>query len=111
MNKKLKNNKFKNTTEFGLKVEKKVKRKLKARDNPTSVWLGLSTMGLIGWSVAVPTLLGVVIGSWLDKRYSSNHSWTLALLVAGLAIGCAHIWHWMSKEHHEMHQEQEKEIE
>ena len=42
-------------------------------------------MGLIGWSVAVPTLLGAALGLWLDQHHPGKHSWTLALLVAGLA--------------------------
>ena len=42
-------------------------------------------MGLIGWSVAVPTVLGAALGLWLDQHYPGTHSWTLALLMAGLA--------------------------
>jgi hypothetical protein len=44
-------------------------------------------MGLIGWSVAIPTLLGAALGVWLDKRHPGSHSWTLMLPVIGLAIG------------------------
>ena len=55
-------------------------------------------MGLIGWSVVVPTLLGAALGLWLDMRYPGTHSWTLALLVAGLVIGCLNAWHWVAKE-------------
>jgi ATP synthase protein I len=80
-------------------VGAKADRKLKARRNPTSgVWFGLGMMGLIGWSVAVPTLLGAGLGLWLDKHYPGGHSWTLALLVAGLAIGCYNAWHWVANE-------------
>ena len=52
--------------------------------------------GLIGWSVAVPTLLGAMLGLWLDRRHPGPHSWTLMLLVAGLVIGCANAWHWVA---------------
>ena len=80
-------------------VGAKADRKLKARRNPTSgVWFGLGMMGLIGWSVVVPTLLGAALGLWLDKHYPGGHSWTLALLVAGLAIGCFNAWHWVANE-------------
>jgi ATP synthase protein I len=34
-----------------------------------TVWFGLGMMGLIGWSVAIPTLLGAALGLWLDKRH------------------------------------------
>jgi ATP synthase protein I len=80
-------------------VGAKADRKLKARRNPTpGVWFGLGMMGLIGWSVVVPTLLGAGLGLWLDKHHPGGHSWTLALLVAGLAIGCLNAWHWVANE-------------
>jgi ATP synthase protein I len=83
-------------------------RKLKARHHPTQVWIGLGMMGLIGWSVALPTLLGAALGLWLDKRYVGAHSWTLALLVAGLVIGCANAWHWVVKEDKAMHEDRDE---
>ena len=77
-------------------------RKLKAKQIVT-IWSGLGMMGLVGWSVVVPTLLGAVLGIWLDKHYPGVHSWTLALLIAGLAIGCLNAWHWVVKENREIH--------
>jgi ATP synthase protein I len=90
---------------FAGKIATKAARKLKARqDGVQGVWSGLGMMGLIGWSVAIPTLLGAALGLWLDKRYSSPHSWTLALLVVGLAIGCFNAWRWVVKEDKAMHE-------
>ena len=63
---------------------------------------GLGMSGLIGWSVAVPTLLGALLGLWLDHRHPSSHSWTLILLVIGLVIGCANAWHWMDQQNKAM---------
>jgi ATP synthase protein I len=88
-------------------VGAKAARKLKARRNPSSVWFGLGMMGLIGWSVVVPTLAGAALGIWLDHYYPGKHGWTLALLVAGLALGCFNAWHWVSKEDQEMRNERE----
>jgi len=85
----------------------KAARKLKARKSTQGVWLGLGMMGLIGWSVVVPTLLGAALGLWLDKHHPGKHAWTLALLVAGLAIGCLNAWHWVAKEDKAMRDEQE----
>ena len=88
-----------NEPTFAGQVGARAARKLKAQRNPTpGVWFGLGMMGLIGWSVAVPTLLGAALGLWLDKRYPSQRSWTLALLIAGLTIGCLNAWHWVAKE-------------
>jgi ATP synthase protein I len=84
---------------FSREIGTKAARKLKARGNSAQgVWFGLGMMGLIGWSVVVPTLLGAALGLWLDNRHSGNHSWTLVLLVAGLVIGCINAWHWVDKE-------------
>ena len=95
---------------FAGQVGAKAARKLKARrHSATGVWLGLGMMGLIGWSVVVPTLLGAAIGLWLDKHHSGKYSWTLALLMAGLAIGCLNAWHWVAKEDAAMRQEQEED--
>ena len=44
-------------------VGAKAARKMKARRHQRpGVWFGLGTMGLIGWSVVVPTLLGAALG-------------------------------------------------
>ena len=98
----------KHETAFAAQVGAKAARKLKARRHAAQgVWFGLGMMGLIGWSVAVPTLLGAALGIWLDKHHSGDHSWTLALLVAGLAIGCLNAWHWVAKEDKAIRDEQE----
>ena len=87
-------------------VGAKAARKLKARRNPTQgVWFGLGMMGLIGWSVVVPTLLGAALGIWLDNRHPGSHSWTLMLLIIGLVIGCLNAWHWVTKEDKEIREE------
>lgn len=89
-------------------VGAKAVRKLRARRHTTAgIWFGLGMMGLIGWSVAIPTLLGAALGLWLDQRYPGGRSWTLALLVAGLAIGCFNAWRWITREDQAMREEQE----
>ena len=80
-------------------VGAKAARKLKARRKTAPVvWSGLGMMGLIGWSVVVPTLLGAGLGVWLDEHHPGKHAWTLALLMAGLALGCLNAWHWVANE-------------
>lgn len=72
-----------------------------------SVWAGLGLFGMVGWSVAIPTLLGAALGSWLDKKYAQSFSWTISLLVMGLLGGCLIAWNWVRKEHREMNQNEE----
>ncbi len=93
---------------FADAIGRKAARKLKAQQHPApAVWFGLGMMGLIGWSVVVPTLLGAALGSWLDHRHPGAHSWTLALLMAGLTLGCLNAWHWVAKEAADMRDEEE----
>jgi ATP synthase protein I len=92
--------------EFSHEVGVKAARKLKAQRHVTqTVWSGLGMMGMVGWSVAVPTLLGAALGLWLDARYPGGRSWTLALLALGLALGCFNAWHWVAKEDREIHEQ------
>ncbi len=87
-------------------VSSEASRKLRVqRGGKQGVWFGLGMSGLIGWSVAVPTLGGILLGLWLDRRYPGSHSWTLILLVAGLCVGCANAWHWVAQQDRAMHDE------
>lgn len=90
-------------------VGAKADRKLAARRNSKpAVWFGLGMIGLIGWSVTVPTLLGVALGLWLDEHHPGRHPWTLALLVAGLMLGCWNAWHWIAKEERTMREDSDE---
>jgi ATP synthase protein I len=75
-------------------------RKLRARkEKDRGLWFGLGTFGVIGWAVAVPTLVGTGIGLWLDAlEVGGAASWTLALTVAGVILGCVNAWYWIRRE-------------
>ncbi len=99
---------MRSTPPMAREVEADARRKLKARRHQDrGVWFGLGMMGLVGWSVVVPTLLGAALGIWLDRHHSGQHSWTLALLVGGLTLGCFNAWHWVAKEDRAIQREQE----
>ena len=98
--------------DFSRKVGEKEERKLRSlRENKRSVWFGLGMMGMVGWSVVVPSLLGVITGLWLDKKYPQNFSWTLTLLVVGVFIGAIIAWYWVDKEDKEIHRNKDQENE
>jgi hypothetical protein len=40
----------------------------------------------LGWLIALPIGLGVLVGHYLDARLGSGSFWTLALLGAGIAL-------------------------
>lgn len=86
-------------SELSEQVRRQEKRKLLAQQHAgRGIWFGLGMMGLVGWSVVTPTLAGAALGMWIDSHWPGNHSWTLALLIAGLCLGCANAWHWITKE-------------
>lgn len=93
---------------FSHEIDKKVKRKLKAeRNSENSVWSGFALFGIVGWSIVVPTLMGAILGIWLDKSYGQSFSWTISLLLAGLVTGCFMAWKWIDKENKEIHKNDE----
>lgn len=83
-------------------IAAKQARKLEARqEGEHSAWFGLGMFGLVGWSIAIPTLIGVSIGVWIDERFPSRFSWTLMLLVMGVTVGCLNAWWWVQRESQE----------
>lgn len=85
--------------EFGHEAGRKAERKLRARrEGDRGVWFGLGMFGLVGWSVAIPTLLGLAVGLWLDETFSGGPSWTLTGLLVGMAAGCLNAWVWVRRE-------------
>jgi ATP synthase protein I len=90
---------------FAQQVGLAADRKLRAQRSPDqAAWFGLGMIGLIGWSVVVPALLGTALGIWLDKTHVGRHSWTLALMVGGLCLGCLNAWHWVAEQDRAMHE-------
>jgi ATP synthase protein I len=68
------------------------------REGERSIGQNLAMIGALGWTIVTPTLIGIFAGRWLDRMLSSGIFWTLGLLVAGLALGCALAWRRMSHE-------------
>ena len=93
-------------TTFSQQVGAQAARKLKAQRRGTpSVWFGLGMSGLVGWTVAIPTVIGAALGIWIDASYPSSYSWALMLLLGGLVLGCLNAWHWVHSEYQEMQED------
>lgn len=96
--------------ELSKKVKAKAARKLKARrERGRGVWFALGMIGLIGWSVVTPALIGIAMGLWIDSHWPSRISWTLTLLVIGLVLGCINAWQWISQEQKRIERDKEEE--
>jgi len=73
-------------------VESRQTRILHGRAQRRDLWSSLAIVGLVGWSVVLPTLLGAAAGAWLDHHYPEKFSWALTLLILGLLFGCTNAW-------------------
>ena len=62
-----------------------------------TVWFGLGMFGIIGWAVAIPTLIGVALGLWIDRTWPSQYSWALMFLILGVIVGCINAAYWVRK--------------
>ncbi|WP_205720249.1 AtpZ/AtpI family protein [Fodinibius halophilus] len=88
-----------NKKAFKESVKKKSQRKLNVRkQDERGLLYGFGMFGLVGWSVAIPTLVLLALGIWIDSTFKGPYSWTLMLLVLGIMIGCINAWYWVKKE-------------
>jgi ATP synthase protein I len=55
----------------------------------------LAQIGVLGWTIVIPALMGVFIGRWVDQRLGTGIFWTGPLLMVGLAVGCWAAWRWI----------------
>lgn len=97
----------KQTEELLKTIQNKEKQKLYTKKHKKSwiFWIGFSTFGLIGWSVIVPTMGGLALGIWIDRKWASPISWTLTLTMTGLILGCLSAWIWIRKERNQIEKE------
>ena len=80
-------------------ISDRARRIKTARDNPgPSPLRGVGTFGMIGWSIAVPTVGGAFLGLWLDRVAAQDFSWTIALILAGVVLGTLIAGAWVGKE-------------
>lgn len=88
-------------------VGRRAERKRRARqERAATAWFGLGMFGLVGWAVVVPTMAGIALGVWLDHRSPGQISWTITLLIVGVAVGCLNAWYWIRQESKRMNNNQ-----
>ena len=80
-------------------IRRSVERMKRARNAPgASPMRGLGAFGMIGWSIAVPTVGGAFLGLWLNRVAPQDFSWPIALILGGAVIGGIIAWNWVGKE-------------
>lgn len=80
-------------------IRRRAERMQQTRNEPKySPLNGLGVFGVIGWSVALPTVAGAFLGMWLNKVAPQSFSWPIALILGGVVVGAMVAWNWIDKE-------------
>ena len=95
---------------FADQVEIRERRKLRSRKKRSDeIWFGLGMFGVVGWSVAIPTVLFIFLGVWIDVTWPGRTSWTLMCLGVGLVLGCLNAWFWLNRQRRMIDKEREND--
>lgn len=68
------------------------------REGEPSMMRMVGQIGMLGWMIVTPTLLGLFLGRWIDRGLGTGIFWSAPLLLVGLAIGCWSAWRWMHRQ-------------
>ncbi len=71
--------------------------KMKHKENRQVIYRA-ALLSVYGWQLAIPVLLGIILGILLDKVFPIPHfSWILNLILLGFVIGFYNASQWMKK--------------
>jgi ATP synthase protein I len=68
------------------------------REGEPSMARFVGQIGVLGWIIVTPILVGLFIGRWLDQKLGTGIFWSAPLLLVGVVIGCWSAWTWMHKQ-------------
>lgn len=74
------------------------REKAGARDPEPSLARRFGQIGVLGWMIVGPTLLGLLFGGWLDGLLGSGITLSAALTVLGAALGLWLAFRWMHEQ-------------
>lgn len=69
-----------------------------ARSPEPSLARRFGQIGVLGWMIVAPTLLGVVLGHWLDRLLGTGIMLAAALILLGAALGLWFALKWMHEQ-------------
>jgi ATP synthase protein I len=55
-------------------------------------------IGVLGWIIVAPMLLGLFLGRWLDRTFGTGIFWSAPLLLLGAVVGGVSAWKWMHRQ-------------
>lgn len=79
------------------KIQKESTKKIKSKEEGSEIIFGLGLFGIVGWAISIPTIIGIAIGVFLDKKFTQSFSWTITLLFVGVVLGAFNAWHWIQE--------------
>ena len=80
------------------RVHQQWERQLRSRrEGEPSLLRQLASVGVLGWVLVVPTLLGIALGRWLDAQWATGITFTAALLLLGILLGGWAAWRWIHR--------------
>ena len=78
--------------------ERRARRQLWRSEGEPSTLRFVGQIGVLGWIIVAPTLVGLFIGRWIDRAFGTGIFWSAPLLLIGVVIGCWSAWRWMHQQ-------------
>lgn len=79
-------------------VRRARRRDLWRQEGEPSTMRFIGQIGVLGWIIVTPILIGLFIGRWIDQRLNSGIFWSAPLMLVGVVIGCWSAWKWMHRQ-------------
>ncbi len=67
-------------------------------DREPTIATRLGQIGVLGWAIVAPILIGVVLGRWLDGALKTGIFFTAPMIMLGAAAGMWTAWRWMHRQ-------------
>ncbi len=55
-------------------------------ERPDNFWQLVAQATTLGWNMVIPIVGGVLLGRYLDDKFDKEFTWTLSLLLMGVAV-------------------------
>lgn len=78
--------------------ERRVRRERWHSEGEPSMMRFVGQIGVLGWIIVAPTLIGLFMGRGIDRWLGTGIFWSAPLLLVGVAIGCWSAWRWMHQQ-------------
>ncbi|SEQ59869.1 AtpZ/AtpI family protein [Thalassovita taeanensis] len=69
-----------------------------ADDPEPSLGRRFGQIGVLGWMIVVPVLIGVFVGGWMDRGLGTGVTFSAALTMVGAALGLWLALRWMHEQ-------------